>query len=247
MGEYITAGVEKLSEVLGIPTPAAALKAQVIQALSSHNATGQTNNPINSIGHSRGTMTDVGTYKVLASEEFYNPNLKVIENNPAAKRERIEQTAAKVTDPSNVEIFAPRNDPVATFIGGYGKGNALEAIKEVPAMATTSNSVHSSPGSGAVGSNNAHVNKPFSYQGLDIDQLNLAKQPQINAILEQVKANSKTFAVTPSTDQITHLEEKTRMTSNSYTNRLLSEPVLPMPLVNPENPSFKLKGVKKFK
>ena len=75
-GEYITAGVEKLAEILGIPTPAAELKAQAIKALSTNNATGQTDNPVNSISHSRGTMTDVGTYNALGSEGFYNPNLR---------------------------------------------------------------------------------------------------------------------------------------------------------------------------
>lgn len=90
-------------------------------------------------------MTDVNTYNVLNSEGFKNPNMKVIENNPAAAQERIEKSASQVTNPSNVQIFAPKNDPVSTFVGGYGKDNNIEAIKEVPSMATTGNSVHSSP------------------------------------------------------------------------------------------------------
>jgi filamentous hemagglutinin len=248
-GEYVTAGVEKLAEILGIPTPAAELKAQVIKALSTNNETGQTDNPVNSIGHSRGTMTDVNTYNVLGAEGFKNPNLKVIENNPAAKQERIEQSASQVTKPENVQIFAPKNDPVATFVGGYGTGNNIDAIKEVPSMATTSNSVHSSPGSGAVGSNSADVNKPFSYQGLDIDQLNKAKQPQTNAILEQVQANPKPIPIAPSADPATKLQDQVQKDSNAQMNQLLNAPAAPLtpPASEPQVPSSRLEQLNQFK
>jgi filamentous hemagglutinin len=249
LGEFVTAGVEKLAEILGVATPAAQLKAQTIQALSTNNATGQTDNPVNSVGHSRGTMTDVDTYNALGSKGFYNPNLKVMENNPAAAQERIEQSASKVTDPANVQIFAPRNDPVATFVGGYGQGNKLEALKEVPAMATTSNSVHSSPGSGAVGSNSLDVNKAFSYQGLDVNQLNQAKQPQTDAILEQVQANPKPISITPSTDQATKLQDQVGKDSNAQMNQLLnpsSAASIPAPVV-PAASGARINQLQKFK
>lgn len=248
-GEYVTAGVEKLAEILGIPTPAAELKAQVIKVLSTNNETGQTDNPVNSIGHSRGTMTDVNTYNVLGAEGFKNPNLKVIENNPAAKQERIEQSASQVTKPENVQIFAPKNDPVATFVGGYGTGNNIDAIKEVPSMATTSNSVHSSPGSGAVGSNSADVNKPFSYQGLELDQLNKAKQPQTNAILEQVQANPKPIPIAPSADPATKLQDQVQKDSNAQMNQLRTSPAVPsVPSVSaPPVPSSRLDMLNQFK
>lgn len=248
-GEYVTAGVEKLAEILGVPTPAAELKTQVIKALSTNNETGQTDNPVNSIGHSRGTMTDVNTYNVLGAEGFKNPNLKVIENNPAAKQERIEQSASQVTKPENVQVYAPRNDPVATFVGGYGQGNNLEALKEVPAMATTSNSVHSSPGSGAVGSNNADVNQPYSYQGLNVDQLNQTKQPQTNAILEQVQANPKPVPIAPSADPTTKLQDQVQKDSNAQMGQLLSAPVVPaVPSTpTPQVPNSRLDQLNQFK
>jgi filamentous hemagglutinin len=248
-GEYITAGVEKLAEILGIPTPAAELKAQAIKALSTNNETGQTDNPINSIGHSRGTMTDVNTYNVLNSEGFKNPNMKVIENNPAAAQERIEKSASQVTNPSNVQIFAPKNDPVSTFVGGYGKDNNIEAIKEVPSMATTGNSVHSSPGSGAVGSNSADVNQPFSYQGLDINQLNQAKQPQTNAIVEQVQTNPKPVPIAPSAEPATKLQEQVQKDSNAQMNQLLTTPAAPSISSLPamQVPNSRLEKLNQFK
>lgn len=248
-GEYITAGVEKLAEILGIPTPAAELKAQVIKALSTNNETGQTDNPVNSIGHSRGTMTDVNTYNVLGSEGFKNPNLNVIENNPAAKQERIEQSASQVTKPENVQIFAPKNDPVATFVGGYGTDNKIDAIKEVPSMATTSNSVHSSPGSGAVGSKTEDVNQPYSYQGLNVDQLNQAKQPQANAILEQVQANPKPVPIASSADPTTKLQDQVQKDSNAQMGQLLSAPIVPSTpsLSVPQVPSSRLDQLNQFK
>jgi hypothetical protein len=153
--------------------------------------------------------------------------MKVIENNPAAAQERIEKSASQVTNPSNVQIFAPKNDPVSTFVGGYGKDNSIEALKEVPSMATTGNSVHSSSGSGAVGSNSADVNQPFSYQGLDVNTLNQAKQPQTNAILDQVQNNLKPVPIAPSADPATKLQEQVQKDSNAQMNQLLTTPAVP--------------------
>ena len=53
VGEFIVAGIEKAAEVLGITTPAASLKADAVQSLSTNNATGATDNTIFSTGHSR--------------------------------------------------------------------------------------------------------------------------------------------------------------------------------------------------
>jgi filamentous hemagglutinin len=131
----------------------------------------------------------------------------------------------------------------------YGQGNKLEALKEVPAMATTSNSVHSSPGSGAVGSNSLDVNKAFSYQGLDVNQLNQAKQPQTNAILEQVQANPKPISITPSTDQATKLQDQVGKDSNAQMNQLLnpsSAASIPAPVV-PAASGARINELQKFK
>jgi hypothetical protein len=144
-----------------------------------------------------------------------------------------------------VQIYAPSNDPVSTFVGGYGQGNTLDALKQVPAMATTSNSVHSSLSSGAVGSNSADVNQPFSYQGLNIDQLNQAKQPQTNAILEQVQANPKPVPIAPSTDQATKVQEQVSKDSNAQMNQLLTVPAVPSApsVVAPQAPSSRLEQI----
>jgi filamentous hemagglutinin len=249
LGELVNAGVTKLSEILGIPTPAAELKAQVVEALSTNNATGKTDNPVYSIGHSRGTMDDNNAHGVLAEKNFYNPNLKIIENNPAATESRIMQNAGQITEPNNIQIYAPRNDPVPTFAGGYGEGNNLESLKQVPAVLGTSNSVHSSPGSGAVGSNSADVNQPYSYQGLDVNLLNQTKQPQTNAILEKVQANPKPVPIAPSTDPTTKLQEQVQKDSNAQMNQLLTAPVVPaIPSApTPQVPNSRLDQLNQFK
>jgi cytochrome c biogenesis protein ResB len=91
----------------------------------------------------------------------------------------------------------------------------------------TGNSVHSSPTSGAVGSNSADVNKPFSYEGLSIDKLNQTRQPQTNAIIEQVQATPKPVSIAPSTDPATKLQDQVTKDSNAQMNNLLKEPNKP--------------------
>jgi filamentous hemagglutinin len=185
---------------------------------------------------------------VLAGKDFYNPNLKVIENNPAAKESRIMQNAGQITEPNNIQIYAPRNDPVPTFTGGYGEGNNWESLKQLPSVIGTSNSVHSSPGSGAVGSKTEDVNQPYSYQGLNVDQLNQAKQPQTKAIVEQVQANPKLVPVAPSTDPTTKLQDQVQKDSNAQMNQLTA-PVAPSaPSVSvPQVPSSRLEQLNQFK
>lgn len=227
LGELTVSGVEKAAEILGIPTPAATLKAQAIEALSTNNATGATDNPINSIGHSRGTMTDVGTFSVLGNGGYSNPNLTIIENNPAAKQERIEQTAGQITSPSNVHIYAPPNDPVPTLVGGYN-GDPSASIQAIPSVINTGYSVHSSPGAGAVGSNSADVNKPFSYDGLNIDQLNQTRQPQTNTMLQKVLSQPTSTPTPPTTDPATLLQQQTANQNNAQMNSLLpTTPIVP--------------------
>ena len=233
LGELVTASVEKLAEILGVPTPAAEIKAQVIRTLSTNNETGATDNPIISVGHSRGTMTDVNTYNLLARQGFYNPNLKVIANNPAAKQERIEQSASQITHPGNVQIYAPPNDPISTFVGGYETGDTAASIKEISAVFQTSNSVHSSPTSGAVGSKSTNVNQPFSYQGLDVGKLNQTRQSKTNSIIEQVQINPEPVLIPPSTDQITKLQDQMTKNSNRQMDQLLNFSSEPTVLLTP--------------
>ena len=95
LGEYIVAAVEKGAEITGISTPAATLMTQTAIALST-NSTGQTVNPITVIGHSRGTMTESDTMNNLAQQDFSNPNMTVIANNPAAYQPGLANNVAKV-------------------------------------------------------------------------------------------------------------------------------------------------------
>jgi filamentous hemagglutinin len=101
----------------------------------------------------------------------------------------------------------------------------------------------------AVGSNSLDVNKAFSYQGLDVNQLNQAKQPQTNAILEQVQANPKPISITPSTDQATKLQDQVGKDSNAQMNQLLnpsSAASIPAPVV-PAASGARVNELQKFK
>jgi hypothetical protein len=69
-----------------------------------------------------------------------------------------------------------------------------------------------------VGSNSADVNQPYSYQGLNLNLLNQAKQPQTNAILEKVQANPKPVLIAPSTDPATKLQDQVQKDSNVQMN-----------------------------
>jgi hypothetical protein len=101
----------------------------------------------------------------------------------------------------------------------------------------------------AVGSNSLDVNKAFSYQGLDVNQLNQAKQPQTNAILEQVQANPKPISITPSTDQATKLQDQVGKDSNAQMNQLLTSPSVPLTpsASTPQVPSTRLDQLNQFK
>ena len=188
IGELVVAGIEKAAEVFGIITPAAALTGDARIALSTrYDDQGRpvTDISLNGVSQSRGTMTDVGVSNYLSAKQFYNPNLMIIANNPAADGTRLVEGGSKITNPSNISIYAPSNDPIACFVGGYSCDYAA-AIMAIPSVYGTANSVHSSANTGAVGSNSADVNHPFSYNGLNIDQLNAARAAQTNANLLQL-------------------------------------------------------------
>jgi filamentous hemagglutinin len=98
-------------------------------------------------------------------------------------------------------------------------------------------------------SNSADVNKPFSYQGLDINRLNKAKQPQTNAILEKIQTNPKSVSIAPLTDQVTKVQDQMSKDSNVQMNRLLTTPgMLSVPSVGvPQVPSSRLEQLNQFK
>jgi filamentous hemagglutinin len=247
IGEMIVAGVEKGAELLGIATPAAQVAAQTTRILSTNTATSQTDNPVTSVGHSRGTMTVVNKLRTLGDQGFYNPNLQVIANNPAAFESSLRQAGSQVTSPNNVSIWAPKNDPVATFVGFYA-GDWGASLQAFPSVFATSYSVHSSPGSGAVGSQNTDVNRPFSYNNLNIDQLNQTRQPQTNAVIQQVMSQPKPIVFVPSTDPTTKLQEQMRRDSNTQMNNLLRPPVVPStPIPASPSPNTRLESLNQFK
>jgi filamentous hemagglutinin len=222
IGEMIVAGVEKGAELLGIATPAAQVAAQTTRILSTNTATSQTDNPVTSVGHSRGTMTQVNQLRTLADQGFYNSNLQVIANNPAAFESNLRQAGSQVTSPNNISIWAPKNDPVATFVGFY-PGDWGASLQAFPSVFATSYSVHSSPGSGAVGSQNTDVNRPFSYNNLNIDQLNRTRAPQTQANL-QALGNQAQPGITPvaEQDKTQHLQQQVQKDSNAQMNALVS-------------------------
>lgn len=184
IGELIVAGIEKGAEVLGITTPAANLKAGLdAELMLSRNADGtpnQTNgqlnysNPINDVGHSRGTMTQTDTMRELAQRGITGALINVIANNPAAEQTRLEGVTATVTD-KTPSFWAPPNDPVAVGVGGYAGSLSWKDIKE---MFNTSYSVHSCGGAAAVGCSPSNVNSHtlFSYTGLDTNVMNQNRQ-----------------------------------------------------------------------
>ncbi|WP_051901482.1 hemagglutinin repeat-containing protein [Methylotenera sp. L2L1] len=219
IGEFIVAAIGKQAEVWGIATPAASMKADAIQALSTNKLTGNTDNSVFSVAHSRGTMTDSVMANLLGIREFYNPNLQFIEDNPAAQQERLEDRIPKITSPQNLYIWAPSHDPVSTFTGGYGS-NYLGSLASVPTVFATSNSVHSSPGTGAVGSLTADVNKPFSYTNINIEQLNKTRAQQTQDYLTQRFNTPSSGYVAPQIDKIKELQQQIQNQSNSQMNGL---------------------------
>jgi len=247
IGEMVVAGGDKRAELLGIATPAAQVAAQTTRILSTNTATGQTDNPVTSVGHSRGTMTVVNKLRTLGDQGFYNPNLQIIANNPAAFESNLRQAGGQVTSPNNISIWAPKNDPVATFVGFY-PGDWGASLQAFPSVFATSYSVHSSPGSGAVGSQNTDVNRPFSYNNLNIDQLNQTRQPQTNAVIQQMMSQPKPIVFVPSTDPTTKLQEQMRRDSNTHMNNLLRPRVVPStPIPASPSPKTRLESLNKFK
>lgn len=204
IGELIVAGVEKTAEILGVTTPASFIKADAIQALSKNVQTGKTDNSLYSVGHSRGTMTDSVAYTDLARRGFYNPNLKIIENNPAAEQLRMLERSEKITDVYNLSVWAPPNDPIPTsLVGGYNTGYYLSALRSALSIVNYNYSVHSSPGAGAVGSNSADVNKPFSYSGLTPASLNSTREQQTKNYMQNLFSLSP-IAYTPTQESSTN-------------------------------------------
>nr|WP_235589726.1 hypothetical protein [Xylella fastidiosa] len=83
-----------------------------------------------------------------------------------------------------VKTWAPPKDFVANKIGGYA-GNAT--FHDLWEIFQTNYSVHSSGGTAALGSDSNHVNAPelFSYEGLDINDMNARRQGRTIGLLQQ--------------------------------------------------------------
>ncbi|UFS54269.1 hemagglutinin repeat-containing protein [Xylella taiwanensis] len=191
VGELIVAGLEKLMEVSNgrVVSPASRLQAQVAETLMYNSATHKYTNPVNFVGHSRGTMTETGALNVLAALGLGDTKLEVFVNNPAAEKDRLSGVAAKVTD-IKPGFWSPSNDFVAHIIGGYPGTAGLQELKSI---FETNYSVHSSGGTAALGSHPDNVNPEgvFSYAGLDIDEMNRKRHDQTMVALQQWQATRR--------------------------------------------------------
>ncbi|MCD8466591.1 hemagglutinin repeat-containing protein [Xylella taiwanensis] len=188
VGELIVAGLEKLMEVSNgrVVSPASRLQAQVAETLMYNEADKQYTNPVNFVGHSRGTMTETGALNVLAALGVKSDELKIFVNNPAAEESRLTAVAGQVTK-NKPGFWSPPNDFVAHIIGGYPGTAGLKDLREI---FETNYSVHSSGGTAALGSHPDNVNPEgvFSYAGLDIDEMNRKRHDQTMAALQQWQA-----------------------------------------------------------
>ncbi|EWS78812.1 hypothetical protein AF72_02785, partial [Xylella taiwanensis] len=153
------------------------------------SATHKYTNPVNFVGHSRGTMTETGALNVLAALGLGDTKLEVFVNNPAAEKDRLSGVAAKVTD-IKPGFWSPSNDFVAHIIGGYPGTAGLQELKSI---FETNYSVHSSGGTAALGSHPDNVNPEgvFSYAGLDIDEMNRKRHDQTMVALQQWQATRR--------------------------------------------------------
>jgi hypothetical protein len=165
-------------------------------------------------------MTDSAMARLLGSLNFYNPNLQFIEDNPAAQQARLEGRTSQITVPQNLYIWAPSHDPVATFVGGYGD-NYIGSLSSVISVFSTSDSVHSSPGTGAVGSLTTDVNKPISYTNINIEQLNQTRAQEAQDNLTQLFSTIKASYIAPQIDNTQQLQQQTQEQNNAKMKGLL--------------------------
>ncbi|WP_419669900.1 hemagglutinin repeat-containing protein [Xylella fastidiosa] len=183
LGELVTAGIEKLLEITKIASPASRLKAAAAKELMYNTEQDNHSNLVYLEGHSRGTMTLSNALRVLAGFNVGDTKLEVLAYNPAAEGNRLAEAAALVTK-KPVKTWAPPKDFVANKIGGYAGNATFHDLREI---FQTNYSVHSSGGTAALGSDSTHVNAPelFSYEGLDIKDMNAKRQGRTNGLLQQ--------------------------------------------------------------
>ncbi|WP_228305032.1 hemagglutinin repeat-containing protein, partial [Xylella fastidiosa] len=183
LGELVTAGIEKLLEITKIASPASRLKAAAAKELMYNTEQGNYSNLVYLEGHSRGTMTLSNALRVLAGFNVGDTKLEVLAYNPAAEGNRLAEAAALVTK-KPVKTWAPPKDFVANKIGGYAGNATFHDLREI---FQTNYSVHSSGGTAALGSDSTHVNAPelFSYEGLDIKDMNAKRQGRTIGLLQQ--------------------------------------------------------------
>ncbi|QJP56781.1 hypothetical protein HKJ32_10610 [Xylella fastidiosa subsp. multiplex] len=183
LGELVTAGIEKLLEITKIASPASRLKAAAAKELMYNTEQDNHSNLVYVEGHSRGTMTLSNALRVLAADHVFGKNLEILAYNPAAEGGRLTEAAALVTG-NLVDIWAPPKDFVANKIGGYADNATFHDLREI---FQTNYSVHSSGGTAALGSDSNHVNAPelFSYEGLDIKDMNARRQGRTIGLLQQ--------------------------------------------------------------
>ncbi|MDC6413387.1 hemagglutinin repeat-containing protein [Xylella fastidiosa] len=183
LGELVTAGIEKLLEITKIASPASRLKAAAAKELMYNASKDNYSNLVYLEGHSRGTMTLSNALRVLAADHVLSDDLKILAFNPAAEGNRLTEATLRVTG-EKPYIWSPPKDFVANKIGGYAGDATFHDLREI---FQTNYSVHSSGGTAALGSDSNHVDehKLFSYDGLNINDMNAKRQGRTNGLLQQ--------------------------------------------------------------
>lgn len=180
ISEFLVAGYEKfLTGLFGYSNPDTTV-ADTLLNVGLNNAT--------LLSHSRGTLVTNNALQILIDEGVHSDTLKVQLKGPALSKETITTTVNQLrTSDEFRQTNAPEyssfpNDSISTFIGFSPNGQIIPSLREAPHISNSSNSAHSSYGTGAFGS--VKIEKPYSYQGVDPLDLQKLRQNQVDAFLK---------------------------------------------------------------
>ncbi|MBQ9725523.1 MAG: hemagglutinin repeat-containing protein, partial [Neisseriaceae bacterium] len=241
LSELLGVGITKAQEVLGIVTPAAKLKVDMQQAIAESKIYDRQN----SIDHSRGTLN--GSLVALEHNRrgFYDENMHFFSNNPAAKESRYQERVKLVTgSEDNLHTHYVPIDPVSVIPGGYknketGKREYAKSAIVLLNIIKSDHSPHSSPGTGAFGSETQYVPEYDPKTGMgrisypdDISALQKAHTGKLEANgdlqkLQEQRANTKLWTPLPEREEFKPdinrrtLENEVRSQSNQDSKTLL--------------------------
>ncbi len=173
VGELLIAGYEKTLTSVGSGTAnflgytnQDITYADILQSRAGQSTT--------SLGHSRGTIVQTNAFNILNGQGYTNDQLTVRGVGGAVTAQTYTDAAKAVNDNQGRKItfsyFA--NDPVSVWAGG-NPGTA--SLSDLWSVATTSNSVHSSYGTGAPGSGQVEILTPNGPPGAVQDNSNLIR------------------------------------------------------------------------